>query len=248
MKLDNLWNEGACGVEQALYLGEINFDDDGLDVGLAVKDIGPNMVITRIICKVLTAFNAGTNNQITLGTDTGISNLLGVGDNPDGAPASAILNPVGDNNNIVITAKHPGTAGNAISVALVDPTQNNSALVINLVGDTINVMLATDGAGAIISTAAEVIAAINSALVVKDLVSAANAADNDGTGVVTAINATALTGGTDGCNHKVGVFSKSMWFETGSAKKTIKAKYAQTGTDATAGKAEFYAQLLKLPG
>lgn len=110
--------------------------------------------------------------------------------------ATVTLAPAGVNNDIVIIAKEGGTAGNAIKVQLKDPGANNATLKVTIETDTIVVSLATDGAGAITSTANQVNTAINAALYVKDLVTAANAAGNDGTGVVTAIAATPLAGGT----------------------------------------------------
>jgi len=247
MKLNNMFNEGAVGIEQALYIGKIAFNSEGASTGVSLVDIPANYVITKAVCKVGTAFNAATNNLITLGADAGISDLLNTADNADGAFATATLSPTGNNNDITVTAKKPGTAGNAIKVQLLDPSGNSKALKVTMESDTIVVSLATSEAGAITSTAAQVIAAINAALGVKDLVVAANAADNDGSVVVTAVNATALAGGTEGSNHKVGVFSKQLWLETGSTKKTVKAKYVQTGTAATTGTAEFYLFVMRLP-
>ena len=247
MKLTKLFNDGACGIEQGLYIGKLAFNSEGAAAGVSLAEIPANFVITRAVCIVGADFNAGTNNLITLGTDAGVSNLLGSGDNADGSKAAATLVSTGDDNDILITAKAPGVVGNGIKVQLKDPAGNSKSLEVTMVNDTIVVSLATSAAGTITSTAAQVIVAINSALSVKDLVVASNAADNAGTGVVVAIAATALTGGTDGSNHKAGAFSKEVWVETGAAKKTVKAKFTQTGTAATAGSAEFYLFLMRLP-
>lgn len=102
---------------------------------------------------------------------------------------------VGSNNAILWTAKTPGTPGNAIRLQLKDPSGNSKPLVVTLENDTIVVSLATSEAGAITSTAAEVIAAVNSALV-NGLVVAANDGESTGEGVVAAVDATALAGGT----------------------------------------------------
>lgn len=115
--------------------------------------------------------------------------------NTGAVAASATLDPAGNNNNIVITAKTAGTDGNSIKVQLKDPAGNDKALAVLLEGDTIVVSLATGAAGAITSTATEIIAAINKDLDAKQLIIAANATGNDGTGVMTAIAATPLTGG-----------------------------------------------------
>lgn len=103
---------------------------------------------------------------------------------------------VANNNAITFTAKNAGTGGNAIKVQLKDPAGNNQALAVSISGDTIVVSLATDGVGAITSTAADVIAAVNAHLLANQLVSAANTGASTGAAVVAAVNATALAGGT----------------------------------------------------
>jgi hypothetical protein len=110
--------------------------------------------------------------------------------------ASKSLGVVADKNAIKFTANGAGAAGNAIKVQLLDPSGNDKALGVSISGDTIVVSLATGPAGAITSTAAEVIAAVNKDLVVKQLVTAANSGTSDGTGVCAAVEATALAGGT----------------------------------------------------
>lgn len=102
---------------------------------------------------------------------------------------------VGNNNAILWTAKKGGTEGNAIKVQLLDPAGNSKPLKVYAENDTIVVSLATSGAGAIISTAAEVIAAVNSALEAKDLVVASNDGASTGAGVVAAVAATPLADG-----------------------------------------------------
>lgn len=106
------------------------------------------------------------------------------------------LDPAGNNNNIVVTAKAVGDTG--LSIALVDPAGNDKALAVSVANKVISVSLATSGAGAITSTAAQVMAAINGNPDANELVVASLAVNNDGTGVVTAINETALAGGTVG--------------------------------------------------
>lgn len=112
--------------------------------------------------------------------------------------ASLDTGVVANNNAITWTAKKAGTPGNAIKVQLLDPAGNDKALAVSISGDTVVVSLATSAAGAITSTAAQVIAAVNAHLVAKDLVSVANKGTSTGAGVVAAVAATALAGGTAG--------------------------------------------------
>lgn len=112
-----------------------------------------------------------------------------------GAQASLTTALTGANNDLVFTARSGGTAGNTIAVIYLDPGAISQALSVTVSNAVITVHLATDGAGAITSTAALILAAVNAAATAKYLVSAALASGNDGTGVVTALGSTSLAGG-----------------------------------------------------
>jgi len=114
-----------------------------------------------------------------------------------GVKASLTTNLTGDNNDLVWTWKAPGTQGNNIKVKYTDPGGNSKPLEVKFSNNLIDISLATDGAGAITTTAAQITAAVAADEILKDKVTTANATGNDGTGVVTAISATALTGGTN---------------------------------------------------
>jgi hypothetical protein len=123
----------------------------------------------------------------------------------DGAPvdavqASATLNPTGDDNALTFTARVYGAEGNSISVEYVDPSANDAALAVSVFRQAITVSLATGEAGAITSTAAEVKAAVEAHGEANSLVTVAidasdSGAGDDGSGIVTAIAATALENG-----------------------------------------------------
>lgn len=131
--------------------------------------------------------------------------------NTASVPAALATGVVANNNAITWTAKEAGTEGNSIKVQLKDPGGNDKALTVNIVGDVIEVSLATNGAGAIISTAAQVIAAVNTHLTAKKLVSAANTEASTGVGVVVAVGATPLEGGTAGtANDAEGVLMNDV--------------------------------------
>ncbi len=115
----------------------------------------------------------------------------------DMVKASKVTGVVGDKNAILWTAVQPGDAGEAIKVALVKPSANNQDLAVSVIGDTVSVSLKTGSAGAIESTAAQVIAAVNAHLVAKTLVVAGNSSTSDGSGVVAAVAPAALAGGAD---------------------------------------------------
>jgi hypothetical protein len=99
------------------------------------------------------------------------------------------------NDQITFTAKELGDSGNSITVCYLNPNGNNQPLSVSVTGKAITVSLATNGSGTITSTATLIKQAISantsaSALVWADLV-------GDGSGVVNAFAATALTGGED---------------------------------------------------
>lgn len=105
---------------------------------------------------------------------------------------------VGDNNDLTFTAVPPGTAGNAIEIIYRDPSANNAELSISVAESTqtITVYLATGSGGAITSTAQQVMDAINADELAAKWVSAALATGNDGSGIVTAMGPTSLSGGS----------------------------------------------------
>jgi hypothetical protein len=102
---------------------------------------------------------------------------------------------VGADNDLTLTAKVGGTGGNAITIALVDPSGNNQTLAVTVSELAISVSLATGAGGAITSTAAQVVAAINADATAKMLVVATVKTGDAGTGVVTALGAANLAGG-----------------------------------------------------
>jgi hypothetical protein len=131
-------------------------------------------------------------------------------------PADGILNtPIGDissvnrvaaslttaltgtNNDLVFTSKFQGAQGNTTRVRYV-VAGNNTPLSISVTAQDITVNVATDAGGLATSTASQVLVAVNADASAKKLVTASLAAGNDGTGVVTALAYTNLTGGTEG--------------------------------------------------
>lgn len=101
----------------------------------------------------------------------------------------------GDNNDLVYTSKLAGTAGDAITIAYIDPGEI-AALSIVVTGTNIVVNLAHDGSG-ITTTADDISLAISLDVDANALVGVANKAANDGSGVVTAMAETPLAGGVN---------------------------------------------------
>ncbi|MBD59025.1 MAG: phage tail protein [Citromicrobium sp.] len=104
---------------------------------------------------------------------------------------------VPDDNALTFTAAKAGKLGNTITLALVDPAANDAALQVSVAGDAITVSLATGGDGSITTTAAQLVTAIEASAAADALVAVADTGTSDGSGVVTALPATALSGGVD---------------------------------------------------
>ena len=122
-----------------------------------------------------------------------------VGTAPDAATATAATLTTGTsaaNTELEFTAAEAGAAGNAISVALVDPGAADAVLSISVASKAVTVALATDAQGDIISTADEVRTALTSNGEAAALFAVANG-NSDGTGVLSPLPAVKLSGGAD---------------------------------------------------
>lgn len=71
---------GVCGVEQLLYAGKVNYNDKDVDKGIDLCTLPANIIVTRAVCVVDTAFDAGTTNVITVGANDDANDILGASD------------------------------------------------------------------------------------------------------------------------------------------------------------------------
>lgn len=110
--------------------------------------------------------------------------------------AAATIAPTGANNALDFEAVAGGAGGNAISVEYIDPKANSSPLDIDATGRAIRVYLATDANGDITTVAGDIITAIAAHPVAGGLVTAVNSGIDTGIGLVTAMPAQYLSGGT----------------------------------------------------
>lgn len=137
-----------------------------------------------------TSIKRGRTGSKSLNTKFGLSNTK--------ATLSTAL--TGTHNDLVFTSTETGDAGANITVTYVDPAGNSQSLAVTTsvalylgkICRKIRVSLATGGGGAITSTAAAIHAAIEAEANANALVTVANKAGNDGTGVVTAMAETKL--------------------------------------------------------
>ncbi|MGI5521624.1 M14 family metallopeptidase [Micromonospora sp. CA-259024] len=107
--------------------------------------------------------------------------------------AQAVLGTANDSRVAVDSLAWGHQGGNDISVELADPGAANAALSVNVTGKAIRVNLATDAAGAVTSTAAQVVAALNAGA--GSLVRAYTYRGSAGTGVVAPAAPTSLSDG-----------------------------------------------------
>ena len=80
----NATDFGICGTEQLFYAGSVAFNDTGVAPGKELKKLPNNAYITRAVAVVTTAFNAGTTNVLTVGTNDDCDNILGTSDITEG--------------------------------------------------------------------------------------------------------------------------------------------------------------------
>lgn len=111
------------------------------------------------------------------------------------ATAWLLMNSSLANSDFIVRSRYPGLAGRNISIAMLDPAGNNQALACSVAGNDITISLATGPAGAITSTANEVMAIIGVTASAAALVSTELATGSTGVGVVEAIAKDFLDGG-----------------------------------------------------
>ena len=134
------------------------------------------------------------------------SSVIGlIGTAPDSAPATKATLSVGApslNTGLTLTAKNAGAAGNSLAYHPRNPGAVNRPLTVtvgpNGSGKLITVSLATNSAGAITSTAADVKAAIEAHAVASTLVDVTHIGSSTGAGIVSFVpRRLSLTGGSD---------------------------------------------------
>lgn len=201
----------------------INADNDSVSYSAAPVDLP---TLAEAIASALAA--AALVHLSVSGTIGDVGEFIGEGAPDPSAQATLDVNPAGDDNGLTFTAVAYGAAGNDISIAYVDPGAADAALSVSVAGSAITVNLATDETEAIITTAAEVLAAIEAsaaadALVAVAIMTADSGVADDGSGVVTAMALDNLEGGT---GVGVGVAGKGSRYTD----ITTPALYLNTGT------------------
>ena len=75
---------GDCGSVQLMYAGSIAFNTTGAATGVELCTLPANIIVTKAIAVVGTAFDAGTTNVLTVGTNDDVDNMLGSSDVTEG--------------------------------------------------------------------------------------------------------------------------------------------------------------------
>lgn len=199
----------------------VSFGPYNLERAFRVQDAGN---VTVAIAEVV------PDDMPVVGVVGDLVEIVGAAAPTASAQATLTVNPAGAENGLTFTAVEYGATGNDISIAYVNPGANDAALSVSVSGKAITVSLATGGAGAITSTAAQVLAAIEALPRADDLVSVAIAAADtgsadDGSGIVTAMARANLAGGA---GTGVGVAGKGSRYTDTDAP----ALYINTGTKA----------------
>jgi hypothetical protein len=164
------------------------------DGDLTFEALGSGGSLVTIELADLGITNATTDITVD-GTDIQVS--LAVTQN---VQATATPTQAGANNDLVYTAVAAGDAGNDVTIAYVLPVDANQVepLTIDVTGTDIVVSLAVDTDGSTVTTTGDLLkAAILADEDASALVTVADAAANDGSGLLVAVAETPLTGGVD---------------------------------------------------
>jgi hypothetical protein len=109
--------------------------------------------------------------------------------------AASLTTSLGSNKDLKYVADVPDSTGNSITVRYVAPGTASAALSVTVSGSAITVNLATDSGSAVTTTANAAMAAVNASGLAGALVTVSLAPGSNGTGVLSALSATPLTGG-----------------------------------------------------
>ena len=170
-------------------------DNDTVEIRRAQ---GGNKPETRTVAELNEYFSKEEDTRLSaLETDSQTAARM-----PENAPATpvAATGRAFETNTLTYTAKVAGTAGNAITVKLIDPGEDAEDEVVSVSGSTINVTLAS-ASGTITSDLDAVKAAIEGNTAADALITVA--VGGTGTTLVTA-DETKLKGGIDGTVGKAG--------------------------------------------
>lgn len=199
-ELINKDNKSASVITKGEYFG---IAGETISIGDLLNVHSSNGRLKKAVAKLTTALAGANNDLVWTALAQGAAGDLITLEyrNPAAGTADTLTTALaGNNNDLVFTAK-TAYFGTLITVEYVDPfaTEAIKGAVehVTVAGGGITVHLATDaGTGAITSTGDTIKATIAAHTLANAMVSVADAGGNDGTGVVIAMAATPLTGGS----------------------------------------------------
>lgn len=174
---------------------------DAHPFGVAERDSGPATQDEYSVERRINCIRPKTvGARIVAGAGIDALDPIAVGTGGKAVPVAAATlatGKVADNNGITWTARLGGMPGNALAVEILN-TGKEKTLSVDVDGDVITVIAATNGTGAgeITSTATQVIAAIAEHDAASQLVTVDDTGASSGAGVVTAVAKTNLAGGS----------------------------------------------------
>lgn len=117
----------------------------------------------------------------------------------DAVAATLTTDLTGANNDLVFTADVEGVGGNLISVTYVDPGEETAeeSVAVNFSLGRTHIVVTLRSVSTTLSTATQVAAAVNGDAIAGDIVTVTNAPANNGSGVVTVLVQSYLSGGVD---------------------------------------------------
>ncbi len=107
---------GVCGIEQLFYAGKVAFDDTDVDDGIVLCKIPENVIITRAVAIVKTAFNAGTTNVLVIGTEDDDDAIMAAADITEGTAGTyskQTFLEMGKGDDVYVKYTQTGTAATA---------------------------------------------------------------------------------------------------------------------------------------
>lgn len=188
---DGAYQVGECG------LGDRAF-------GVSEVDSGPTTQPAHSVERMVNICRSGSIARVVPGGNIAYGDLIqsdaqGRAIVVASAVAAALdTGVVGSNNAITWTARAAGAAGNSITVTLVDPGGTTAALSVDVANNGLDIIVSLGrAASALVSTAQNVIDAIQANGAANALVSVANKSTSTGSGIVAAVAKTNLAGGSD---------------------------------------------------
>lgn len=130
--------------------------------------------------------------------NSAIIGVVGTAPGSESAVAASLqVGAAATNNGLTFTAATAGVGGNDVSIRIFNPGTNSATLSITVSGKAISISLATSGAGAATTTAAQLVTAFQGVAAATALASVTSVSGSTGAGVMTTQATTFLSGGLD---------------------------------------------------